>query len=341
MGFRFFRRVRLLPGVTMNVSRSGPSLSVGPRGANITVGPRGIRNTLGLPGTGLFYTTTHSWVSSARTQTPQPSPVTAISPPADLPKELAGLAGLPELSNVPGRAVTPIPVGALVIAGIIVGGVALAMGSTATILFILAAIGAGVWYIQSPPIQGANALKAGYEALRHGRLDEAETALQRCLSVAPGISRARYLLALTYVGKSRFADAVSLLKAMPDELGAAPLYISALWALQHYDDALHAIEDLPPQARLLLFFQNMKARILIDAGKADIALEVLLDGPTRKRIQHDEQLLDLHYLLGRAYEALGRKRDARREYARVIADSADFLDVQERYDRLAPNIAPS
>jgi len=51
---------------------------------------------------------------------------------------------------------------------------------------------------------------------------------------------------------------------------------------------------------------------------------------------HDDELLDLHYLLGRAYETLGRKREARREYARVIADSPDFLDAQEHYNTLAP-----
>ena len=32
MGFRFYRRVRILPGVSVNFSRSGPSLSVGLRG---------------------------------------------------------------------------------------------------------------------------------------------------------------------------------------------------------------------------------------------------------------------------------------------------------------------
>jgi hypothetical protein len=32
MGFRFFRRVKILPGVTLNLSRSGPSIPVGPLG---------------------------------------------------------------------------------------------------------------------------------------------------------------------------------------------------------------------------------------------------------------------------------------------------------------------
>jgi hypothetical protein len=56
MGFRFYRRKRLLPGVTLNLSRSGPSISLGVRGAKVTVGPKGNRATVGLPGTGLFYT---------------------------------------------------------------------------------------------------------------------------------------------------------------------------------------------------------------------------------------------------------------------------------------------
>ncbi|MCC5985902.1 MAG: DUF4236 domain-containing protein, partial [Rhodobacteraceae bacterium] len=56
MSFRFWRRVRLAPGVTLNLSKSTASLSLGPRGAKYTISPRGNRATAGLPGTGLFYT---------------------------------------------------------------------------------------------------------------------------------------------------------------------------------------------------------------------------------------------------------------------------------------------
>ncbi len=58
MGFRFFRRMKIAPGLTVNLSKSGPSLSFGARGAKVTVGRRGVRRTVGIPGTGLFYTTT-------------------------------------------------------------------------------------------------------------------------------------------------------------------------------------------------------------------------------------------------------------------------------------------
>src|SRR5678816_3308203 len=57
MGLRFFRRFEVLPGVRLNVSRSGVSVSLGPRGASVTVGPRGTRVNVGLPGTGVSYST--------------------------------------------------------------------------------------------------------------------------------------------------------------------------------------------------------------------------------------------------------------------------------------------
>lgn len=55
MGFRFWRRIRIAPGVSVNFSKSGASLSLGPRGAKMTIGTSGTRMTLGLPGTGLSY----------------------------------------------------------------------------------------------------------------------------------------------------------------------------------------------------------------------------------------------------------------------------------------------
>jgi len=59
MSFRFFTRKKLFPGVTLNMSKSGPSLSFGPRGFKHTIGPRGRRTTVGLPGSGLHYSVQH------------------------------------------------------------------------------------------------------------------------------------------------------------------------------------------------------------------------------------------------------------------------------------------
>jgi hypothetical protein len=59
MGFRFQRRVTLIPGLRVNFSKSGASLSIGHRGFWYTVGPKGRRATVGIPGSGIYYTKTY------------------------------------------------------------------------------------------------------------------------------------------------------------------------------------------------------------------------------------------------------------------------------------------
>lgn len=56
MGFRFQKRIKVLPGITLNLSKKGVSTSVGVKGARATVGHGQTRITAGLPGTGLSHT---------------------------------------------------------------------------------------------------------------------------------------------------------------------------------------------------------------------------------------------------------------------------------------------
>lgn len=56
MAFRFQKRIKLLPGITLNLSKGGVSTSVGTKGARVTLGRGQTRSTIGLPGTGLSHT---------------------------------------------------------------------------------------------------------------------------------------------------------------------------------------------------------------------------------------------------------------------------------------------
>jgi hypothetical protein len=56
VGFRFRRRIKLLPGVRLNISKSGVSTSVGEPGATINLRGNNVRTTVGVPSSGLSYT---------------------------------------------------------------------------------------------------------------------------------------------------------------------------------------------------------------------------------------------------------------------------------------------
>jgi Protein of unknown function (DUF4236) len=73
MGWRYRRSVKILPGLKINLSKTGASLSVGRPGATVNFGKRGVRSTLSIPGTGMSYVTQHSLGQRAR-QTSAPTP---------------------------------------------------------------------------------------------------------------------------------------------------------------------------------------------------------------------------------------------------------------------------
>jgi len=77
---RLFRRIRIAPGLTLNLSKHGASISAGVRGAHITMGRTGIRRTVGVPGTGVFYTSHHGWSSGVHSA---PHFATGETVPAD------------------------------------------------------------------------------------------------------------------------------------------------------------------------------------------------------------------------------------------------------------------
>ncbi len=76
MGFRFRRRIRVLPGISLNVGKSGfTSLSTGIRGFTMNFGRRGTRTTTSLPGPGLSYQSpVHHYETSQRSAIPSSGP---------------------------------------------------------------------------------------------------------------------------------------------------------------------------------------------------------------------------------------------------------------------------
>jgi Protein of unknown function (DUF4236) len=61
MGFRFGKRIKIFPGVRLNLSKRGPSsVSIGGHGYTHNIGKHGRSDTFSLGGTGLSFRTTNS-----------------------------------------------------------------------------------------------------------------------------------------------------------------------------------------------------------------------------------------------------------------------------------------
>lgn len=49
MAFRFRKRIRVMPGIYLNLGKNGVSTTIGPRGANINIGKGGAYLNTGIP----------------------------------------------------------------------------------------------------------------------------------------------------------------------------------------------------------------------------------------------------------------------------------------------------
>jgi hypothetical protein len=54
MGIRFRKRAKIAPGINLNFSKSGTSVTVGGKGGSINIGKNGVYGNAGIPGTGIY-----------------------------------------------------------------------------------------------------------------------------------------------------------------------------------------------------------------------------------------------------------------------------------------------
>jgi hypothetical protein len=78
MSFRFQKRIKILPGLRLNVSKTGISWTVGTRGAGVTARDGKLTGNAGLPGTGLSY--------RKRLDLPESAPLNTAAASNELPQ---------------------------------------------------------------------------------------------------------------------------------------------------------------------------------------------------------------------------------------------------------------
>ena len=87
MGFRFRKRIKIAPGVYINLSKSGVSTTLGKSGASVNISKKGTRGTVGLPGTGMSYSSQLSQSAASRKRKQSSAPPDLSTLP-DLPPSL-------------------------------------------------------------------------------------------------------------------------------------------------------------------------------------------------------------------------------------------------------------
>ncbi len=345
MSFRFFRRKKLFPGVSLNLSTSGASLSFGPRGAKVTVGPRGVRKTVGVPGTGAYWTE-HSGYRTRRNNG-RPRKATTPPPPAPRvrPQDRLSLGFFDRLFKPKNEE------------HFVDGMKRFVEGDTA----------AALRHFEHAIQLADAALMAGLISLKHERFDAAEHFLMRARSkhswlghyfgkygvqatvslpitdeVAAiiGADQRGVLLALAEVQqhqgdpKKAIAHLRQLYQRDSDDvvvrLALAELLVEESGSKRNCQTVVRLSEGIENDSEIhggLLLYKAKALRLL---GLQTGARETLTNTLRRKKNRSDDLLHALRYERALVYEQLGWDKRYRKTLEKLYAESPTLEDVAER-----------
>lgn len=341
MGFRFFRRVKIAPGLTLNLSKSGPSFSFGPRGMKYTVGPRGTRKTFGIPGTGVHYTTTSGW--GKKQSAPSQAAVAAAPPSLDLgffgniftPTDEKDLvAGLKQyLSGKTDDAYLTFRGNASLVDSVFMAGF-LALGKDS-----FQEAEAAFLKCQGPVSELGKAIRKYLQGFRLSLqiteyIDAPIDVDQRGLALS---------LAEAYQKQGKFADAIASITPTWDNDSSDVVACLSLCELVVKNPAATQA-DLNDIIRMTASVENdepIHTNILYLRGAAmyrlqlaDAAIQQLSAALRRKADRPDALFYQIRYLRGRIYEQQGQTARARKDYELVYAGDPGFKDVGKRLGQL-------
>ncbi|MEX2388201.1 MAG: DUF4236 domain-containing protein [Phycisphaeraceae bacterium] len=350
MAFRFFRRVRLAPGLSLNLSKRGGSLSFGPRGAKVTAGTSGVRRTVSLPGTGLWYT--EKVGGGKRRSTPRRRGSASPSSNGTLPPAPTVRAQDRLTLGFFKRLVTP------------KGEEHFVDGMRHV---VLGEDGKALTHLRQAVHLADAAFMAGMLALKAERYDEAVQYFGYARQKHSGLGRyfAKYdidaavSLPITkriraQVGPSIRGITLALAEAH-QALGDWKQAIRDLHQLHQRDPAdmvvtlslceilVEELGDKRAMQQVVKLSKNISneselhAAVLLWKGKAlrllglhTAARDTLTTALRRTKDRSDELLQALRYERAMVYEALGKASRTRQELEKLYADAPDYEDVAER-----------
>ncbi len=368
MGFRFFKRLSILPGVQLNLSKSGGSVSVGPHGARLTLGTSGGRVTVGAPGTGLSYTTSFS-LGKLGKLFGWPSDQAESQAPASTSSEKETLSMRPASPSKKRTTATP-PQEKLTtdffdqlstpddLKDLAAGCRALADGDEKGALI----------HLQKATHLADGAFLAGVLALKKSQLSEAVQYLSAAVAhehelgqhlsqqgiaatlslaiteeltvhVGPNIRGVLLALAEAYQAQEKKSEAVTCLERLqqlePDDivvnLSLAELLMDGEAATKEVcQRVLQLTEEVENESAVHTTLLLYKAKALHALGLPDAAQEVINGALKRKKDRSEDLLHALCYERILIYESRGETRKARTELEKLYAKAPEYEDVKVR-----------
>ena len=326
MGLRFRKSISIAPGVKLNLSKSGVGISTGVKGLRVGVNSRGTYGSVGIPGTGIHYRTSLSNTTKSNSrQSVTTSEAIAVSYPTTVANPIQGEPlDLPKKSPL---MTTWLVVSVMLVFGQPLVGVPSAIGYAYVVSRLKRT---SKWQARYAFLAGQKAYKSKQEA----------TALEKwreVLELSPDTNSLKPIVGALAVDHGQQEEGIKLfqqfLQVYPDDVRVKIALGRVLHDTERYDEGIRILQSLPQEIRQQVPVLMELASMYMDKSDYHLALTVLETGPMLKR-NMDGDMVPYRYMLGRCYEEIGQRAKAVKQFMRVHAEDASFMDVEDRLKKL-------
>ena len=311
---RFRKRIKI-GGINVNLSGSGVGFSVGVPGLRTGISSTGKRYTsYGLPGTGLYDVKYHS--SKKETETQESVKNESIS------SQIKNNTLPPELTSSQGclwSVVTFILICCKPELGIT--------------SFILQLVWYFKFYKKSDKYLASVLFNDAIKSLNNRDYDQVRNSCLQILSKFPNLRKVQEMITESYIEEGNYDEALSNLQNYASSLEDKLQMIDIAYSAKKYQLVIEFCQSLPSEIKTDISVITLLGSSYHLLGKSEIALEILLQGPTRKR-NMDYNIAEFRYILGIVYESLNQNKNATKQYNKIMAFDSSYRDVAERLENL-------
>jgi tetratricopeptide (TPR) repeat protein len=164
-----------------------------------------------------------------------------------------------------------------------------------------------------PPESARAHLVLGQMMMHRNLEDQAAPELKQAIAMDPRIPMAHFLLGEVCLFRSRVPDALAEFKA---ELRSNPISWLAYWRMGDAYSRLERWDDAERALKQAIWLDQTFTGPYLLLGKVELKKgdPALASGFLERTIQMDPNNASAHYLLGTAYQQMGRSQDANREF---------------------------
>ena len=189
------------------------------------------------------------------------------------------------------------------------------------------------YYKKTDKYKAFSLYNAAVQAINDENYDLSAENLNQILLLFPNIKSVKELLTQCYIRLEDYQSALKNLQSYCGDEEEKIHLMSIAYKANEFQTVIDNAQNLTEETKKDVFIITLMGKSYYKLGQYDLALNILSKGPIKKRSMNDA-IAEYRYALGKTYEALGKNKNALKQYIKVNSYNENYKDIKKKIESL-------